>query len=204
MIKSAGVGACLGKADIVDAFKVMPLHPSQWHLFGGKWHSKFYFSVKLTFGCRSSPRIFDTLSEALCWILYNVCKLPFVLHLLDNFVVVDFPSSRPAHSISIVKSLLGVLLSEEKTIGPYMCLEFPSITLDSVAMQASLPQDKLTRIREAIKSWSAAAIFSKRDLLSLLGHLDFAMCIIPQDRSFVSRLLVLANSGQNLGDTNFR
>ena len=44
-------------------------------------------------------------------------------------------------------------------------------------------------------------IFSKRDLLSLFGHINFAMRIIPQGRSFVSRLLVLANSVQNLRDT---
>ena len=42
--------------------------------------------------------------------------------------------------------------------------------------------------------------FSKRDLLSLLGHLNFAKHIIPQGRSFVSRLLELANSVQNLSD----
>ena len=80
----------------------------------------------LVFCCRSSPRIFDTLSEALCWILYNICKLPFVLQLLDDFLVVDFPSSPPARSISIAKSLfheLDVPLSEEKTIGPWTRLK---------------------------------------------------------------------------------
>lgn len=185
--KSAGVGAWLGKAYITDVFKVMPLHPSQWNLFGVKWHSKFYFSVKLTFGCCSSPHIFDTLSEALCWILHNTCVLPFVLHLLDDFLVVDFPSSPPARSISTVKSLfheLGLPLSEEKTIGPSTRLEFLGITLDSILMRASLPQDKLSRIRVAIKSWSAAAILSKRDLLSLLGHLIFAMRFIPHARLY--------------------
>ena len=35
-IKKAGRGAWLAKADITDVFKVMPLHPSQWHLFGVK------------------------------------------------------------------------------------------------------------------------------------------------------------------------
>ena len=172
----------------------MPLHPSQWHIFGVKWRSKFYFSVKLTFGCRSSPRIFDTLSEALCWILYNTYKLPFVLHLLDDFLVVDFPSSPPARSISTVKNLfkeLGVPLSEQKTVGPSTRLEFLGITLDSVLMQASLPQDKLSRIREGIKLWSATVSISKRDMLSLLGHLNFAVRIIPHGRSFVSRLLAL-------------
>lgn len=122
MIKSAGQGAWLGNADITDPFKVMPLHPSQWHRFGVRWRSKLYFAVKLTLGCRSSPRIFDTLSEALCWILYNTHKLPFVLHLLD-----DFPASPPAHCISIVRdvfSSLGVPLSEEKTVGPSTCIVF--------------------------------------------------------------------------------
>ena len=32
LIKWAGVGTCLGKANITDGFKVIPLHPSQWHL----------------------------------------------------------------------------------------------------------------------------------------------------------------------------
>ncbi len=204
MIKAAGARAWLGKADITDAFKVMPLHPSQWHLFGVKWRSKFYFSVKLTFGCRSSPCIFNSLSEALCWILYNTYNLPFVLHLLDDFLVVDFPSSPPARCFSTVTNLfhdLGVPLSVEKTIGLSTRWEFLGITLDSVLIQASLPLDKLTRIREAIKSWSTAISISKRDLLSLLGHLNFAMRIIPHGRSFVSRLLDLANSVKDLKDT---
>ncbi len=67
-------------------------------------------------------------------------------------------------------------------------------------MQASLPQDKLLRIRESIRSMSAATVLSKRDLLSLLGHLNFAMRIIPHGHSFVSRLLTLANSVKNLID----
>ncbi len=204
MIKAAGQGAWLGKADITDAFKVMPLHPSQWHLFGVKWRSKLYFAVKLTFGCRSSPRIFDTLSEALCWILYNTHKLPFVLHLLDDFLVVDFPASPPARCITVVKdvfSSLGVPLSEEKTVGPSTRIEFLGIMLDSALMQASLPREKLCRIRDILKSFSSAASVSKRDLLSLLGHLNFAMRIIPQGRSFVSRLLDLSKTVKELHET---
>ena len=69
LIKLAGQGAWLSKADITDAFKIVPIHPSQWHLFGIKWEGKFYFAVRLTFGCRSSPALFNMISEALCWIL---------------------------------------------------------------------------------------------------------------------------------------
>lgn len=36
-IKLARKGTWLGKADVTDPFKVMQLHPSQWHLFEIKW-----------------------------------------------------------------------------------------------------------------------------------------------------------------------
>ena len=54
MITTAGRGAWLRKANITDAFKVMPLHPSQWHLFCVRWGAKLYFSVRLAFGWRSA------------------------------------------------------------------------------------------------------------------------------------------------------
>ena len=203
LIKQAGVGAWLGKADITDAFKVMPLHPSQWHLFGIKWRSQMYFYARLAFGCRSSPRIFDTLSEALCWVLLNVHRLPFVLHLLDDFLVVDFPFSPPARCISVVKATfghLGVPLSEEKTQGPLTSIEFLGIQLDSLLMRASLPAEKLVRVRAVLASAAVSVSMTKRDLLSLLGHLNFAMRIIPHGRSFVSRLLSVAKSVPALHD----
>ncbi len=61
-------------------------HPSKflasvWHLLD----KKFYFAVRLTFGCKSSPKIFDMLSEALCWILQNNHAIPYLIHLLDDF-----------------------------------------------------------------------------------------------------------------------
>ncbi len=68
LIKIAGQAAWLAKIDITSAFKVMPIHPDAWHLFGIQWAGKFYFAVRLTFGCKSSPKFFDMLSEAICWI----------------------------------------------------------------------------------------------------------------------------------------
>ncbi|XP_063055926.1 uncharacterized protein LOC134449746 [Engraulis encrasicolus] len=203
MIKTAGHGAWLAKADITDAFKTMPIHPADWPLFGIQWQSKFYFAVRLTFGCRSSPHIFNCLSEALCWVLLNVYKVPFLLHLLDDFLLVDFPSLRTGvlDTLKCVFTELGVPLSEEKTIGPSTTIEFLGIVLDTEKMQASLPLDKLDRIRTVIASFLSAPAVSKREMLSLLGHLNFAMRIIPQGRSFISRLLTLAHSVPNLSDT---
>lgn len=134
LIKMTGRGAWLSKADITDAFKIVPILPSQWHLFGIKWRSKFYFAVRLTFRCRSSPCLFNMVSEALCWILLNNSGLPSVLHLLDDFLLIDSPRDNSGASLSKLKHLfhrLGVPLSEEKTSGPATSLEFLSIKHES-------------------------------------------------------------------------
>ncbi|XP_071060142.1 uncharacterized protein [Pseudochaenichthys georgianus] len=206
LIKFAGQGAWLSKADITDAFKIIPIHPSQWHMFGIRWESKFYFAVRLTFGCRSSPCIFNSFSEALCWILLNVVRIPSVLHLLDDFLLIDPPRDNSGDSLAKLQTCfqeLGVPLSVEKTLGPNTRLGFLGITLDSVDMEASLPTDKLQRIRDISKAFCEQQVITKQQLLSLLGHLNFAMRIIPQGRSFISRLLDTASAAENLHDHVF-
>ena len=70
LMKRPGVGAWFGKTDITDAFKVMPLHPLQWHLFGIRWCSQmsFYAHLFQTLGHLAVVAVwaFDTLAEALC------------------------------------------------------------------------------------------------------------------------------------------
>nr|XP_033958140.1 uncharacterized protein LOC117460704 [Pseudochaenichthys georgianus] len=206
LIKFAGQGAWLSKADITDAFKIIPIHPSQWNMFGIKWEAKFYFAVRLTFGCRSSPCIFNSFSEALCWILLNNVRIPSVLHLLDDFLLIDPPRDNSGASLAKLKCCfqeLGVPLSGEKTIGPDTSLEFLGITLDTIDMKASLPIAKLQRIRDITKSYCEQQVITKQQLLSLLGDLNFAMRVIPQGRSFISRLLDAASAVTNLHDRVF-
>ncbi|XP_071781595.2 uncharacterized protein LOC139931867 [Centroberyx gerrardi] len=203
LIRLAGRGAWLSKADITSAFKVLPIHPDFWRFFGVCWKGAYYFSVRLTFGCRSSPRIFDSLSEALCWILTNNHRLPYILHLLDDFLVVTPPASPPhlgLTTLTKVFSELGVPLSEEKTSGPSTSIEFLGITLDSISFQASLPSEKIQRITLLLSNYLLADRCTKRQLLALLGHLNYAICIIPQAKSFLSNLLTKAAAVPSLHD----
>ncbi|XP_069051374.1 uncharacterized protein [Lepisosteus oculatus] len=195
LIKIAGPGAWLAKAEISSAFKVMPLDPDFWHLFGVHWRNKFFFAVHLTFRCRSRTKIFDTLAEALCWILLNNYRLPFLVHLLDDFLTVDFPHASPARASSTLTSVfgkLGVPLATDKTTGPSHIIQFLGITLNSINFSASLPREKIDRIQTYISTYSSAKSCTKRELLSLLSHHNYAMCIIPQGRSFISYLLELS------------
>ncbi len=125
----------------------MPIHPDFWHLFGIRWQERFYFSVRLTFGCRSSPKIFDMLSEAICWILSNNYDVPYLVHLLDDFLIISPPDSIPAAHLlttQTVFSELGIPLAQDKTAGPSTSIEFLGISLDSQKFQASLQKKNLT------------------------------------------------------------
>ena len=68
LVKRNGKGSWLCKTDISDAFKLLPIHPSLWPFHAIKWDNQYYFYTRLVFGSRSSPKIFDHLSQAICWI----------------------------------------------------------------------------------------------------------------------------------------
>ena len=68
IIQQLGRGTQLCKTDLVDAFKQLPTRPEVWPFQGVFWQGKYYFFTRLVFGCRSSCKIFDTLSRAIAWI----------------------------------------------------------------------------------------------------------------------------------------
>ena len=84
--------------------QVVSLHPSRWRPCGVRRRGLFYFAVRLAFGCHGSPKIFDALSGALCWVLSDEGGLPFVLRLLDDFLLVDFPSADPGRGVTTLRS----------------------------------------------------------------------------------------------------
>ena len=90
-IKRAGRGAWLSKLDNEAAFHIIPVHPSQWHLLGMKWEGKYYFDKVLSMCGRSSPCIFDSLSEAIEWICITNYLIEILVHLLDDFLSVASP-----------------------------------------------------------------------------------------------------------------
>ena len=45
VLKSLGAGFFLVKTDIISAFRIIPIHPSDFSLLGMKWDNQFYFDV---------------------------------------------------------------------------------------------------------------------------------------------------------------
>ena len=77
-------------------------------------------------------------------------------------------------------------------------MEFLGITLDSLSFQASLPPEKTHQTALLISNFLLAHTCTKWQVLSLQGHLNYAIRIIPQGRSFLSHLLSVAASVPSL------
>ena len=134
--------------------------------------------MRLAFGCRSSPRIFDSLAQAICWIASNNYNIHCILHLLDDFLTIDLPSSDGESTFSTMMFIFNILkvpLSENKLEGPCTCLEYLGVILDSDSMQCRLPAVKVVRIMNFIKELLSKRSCTKRELLQLLGHMNFAL-----------------------------
>ena len=201
IIKTLGKGAWLIKTDITDAFKTIPLAPKLWPYHGIKWNGEIFFFNRLVFGGRSSPAIFDNLSKAVCWIAEHNYGIKNILHLLDDFLVI-VPYEENAQDIMDrllgIFANLGIPLSVKKTEGPCSELEYLGIFLDTVKMEARLPVEKVIRIQGIIEAFSLKKTCTKRELLSLLGHLNFASRVIHPGRSFVSHLIKLSTTVSKL------
>ena len=201
-IQHCGQGALLCKMDIADAFKQLPIKSSQWPLFCVKWNHMYYVYVRLVFGCRSSPKIFDTLSQAISWIASHNYGIETIFHLLDDFLTVDksdlCTGLRTKALLDLIFAILKVPLSHHKCIGPSCCLEYLGIILDSERMEARLPLNKVQRIIKFIEELLAKPACTKLELLQLLGHFNFASRVIIPGRTFVSYLIHLSTTVKEL------
>ena len=121
-----------------------------------------------------------------------------IFHLLDEFLTVDKPDlcagERTMALLTLLYARLNVPLAKHKCSGPSYCSEYLGIILDSRNIVAKLPFDKVQRIIKFIETLLDKNKCSKRELLQLLWHLNFASRVILPSRSFVSYLISLSTT----------
>ena len=68
LVLEAGKESTLVKADIKEAYRMLPIHPEDQGLLGTQWEGEFYTDKALPLGLRSVPKIFTAVADALQWI----------------------------------------------------------------------------------------------------------------------------------------
>ena len=192
MIKKSGRGSALAKTDIKSAFRIIPVHPSDYQLLWFQWKGKWYVDRCLPMGCSSSCRIFEEFSSSLEWIARHKLGVENIIHILDDFLIIDQSLSRCGSQLALFLDLcneLGVPIAQEKTAGPCHILSFAGIELDCLAFEARLPQEKIHKCLSAIEHTLSHKKVTLKELQSLIGLLNFACCAIIPGRVFLRRLI---------------
>ena len=193
-IQQLGKGTQLVKLDIKDAYRIVPVHPADYHLLGITWQGKLYIDRALPFGLRSAPKIFNAIADFVAWVLASN-GISYLLHYLDDFLFMAAPLS-PQGAVVLdlaLKTLqrLGIPVAVNKTEGPTTMLIFLGILIDTVTFELRLPAEKLSRLKEMVTAWAGKQYCTRRDLESLLGHLSHAATVIRQGRVFLRQLFPL-------------
>jgi hypothetical protein len=145
-----------------------------------------------------SCSIFERFSSALQYILQSVYGCFAVFHILDDFMFVGPPNcsstQRDLDAFISLASKSGIPVKHSKTVLPSTVIVAHGIELDSVAMQARLPQDKIDRARSLIEQYCTKRRITVRDVQSLVGLLNFACKVIRLGRAFLRRLIELTSA----------
>ena len=195
LVLQAGAGALIAKSDIESAFRIIPICPSDRHLLGFMVDNEYYVDNCLPMGCRSSCAIFEQFSKALQWVAQNKLLIPYVSHILDDFIFIGPSNSQIAeNALDAFLALChhcNVPIKEEKTIRPAPCVVVHGIELDSVKMQARLPMEKIKAAKESIEQLLMQRHATLKELQSVIGLLNFACKVVAPGRPFLRRLINL-------------
>ena len=155
-----------------------PFHAQEYHLLGIKWKGHYYYDKCMPMGCSSSYKTFETFSTAIEWIAQDKLGIANLLHLLDDFLLIQPTESQCSKSLQFFLELcdfLGIPMAPEKTFGPSTILTFAGIELDTIRCESRLPEDKLLKCKQLIAVFIKKRKATLRELQSLIGVLNFAI-----------------------------
>ena len=89
---SGGRGTLLAKMDIRQAYRNVPIHPTDRPLLGMQWKGAIFVDAALPFGLRSAPLIFSVITDVLQWVMEKM-GIEWVPHYIDDFITMGAPGS---------------------------------------------------------------------------------------------------------------
>ncbi|KAJ1148816.1 hypothetical protein NDU88_001642 [Pleurodeles waltl] len=86
-VRALGRGALLAKTDIESAFRLLPVHPDDYHLLGFQFQGEYYYDQCMPIGCSISCSYFEQFISFLqCFFLLRTGHRE-VIHYLDDFLI---------------------------------------------------------------------------------------------------------------------
>lgn len=195
LIQHFGKGSLMAKTDIAHAYKIIPIHPSNYNLLGFRVHNEYYYDKTLPFGLSYSCQLFERFSSALQWILEHKFQVQGCAHILDDFFFIGPPNSPACENALLsfysLSRQISFPIKQEKTVYPTTILTFLGLELDSERMEVRLPDDKLLKLKLEVQSFLSRSKATLKELQSLIGSLNFACAVVAPGRPYLRRIIDL-------------
>ena len=191
-------GAYLCKVDLKSAYRSIPINPKNYKFMGLSWlfddscKRSFFVDTKLPFGSRKACYIFTRLSNAIARMLHR--KNVTTVNYLDDILIISENKSQSwldlDKTINLLVSL-GLDINWDKVEPPTQSLSFLGVQIDTVKRVLSLPPLKLAETKDLINTWLQKKRASKKQILSLLGKLNWCCRVVFGGRTFMRNIINL-------------
>ena len=84
---------------------------------------------------------------------------------------------------------LGLVFQDSKTVCSTTQIKFLGLKLDSIAMEAHLPSNKLVFLKLLLQEWSIKCVACLLEVQELVGFLQFVSQVIPCSCSFLHHII---------------
>lgn len=196
-IRLMGRGCFMAKVDIEAAYRHVPIDPFDWDKLAFCWPSDslddLYLDGYLQFGLKNACEVFNRIGRAIVRMMRRRgfhCIIVYV----DDFIIICPTEAMAWYAFWALRALLRKLgfqvnMRAHKCIPPCQLIEFLGITLNSVAMTASLSAAKLASLLHTINDTLHRHTITRRNLDKLNGKLNWVCKVVYGGRTFLRRLI---------------
>ena len=196
-----GKGVMGYKRDLDRAFKQLPANISDWPLTGISWFGAILFDKTTVMGCKSAPYSCQRTTSFIRHIMKNLKY--FMANYVDDLMGLEMQ-----HKVWNAYTTLGNLLrdlgakeAEDKAVPPTYHIEFLGVLFDLINMTIGITPERLQELSEELETWTLHKLFTRRELESLLGKLQFISNCVRPGRVMVLRLRNGLKNMQRTHDT---
>ena len=158
----------MGKCDVHNAYRNVPIHPRDTSWLGLQWDEVVYVDTVLPFGLRSAPKIFTAVADAFHWVVLQA-GMEYMFHYVDDFITIASTNKKCQEAMQTVHTVGIRTRSTDGAQEDGGSGTFFGVEIDTVAMEAWLPQEKLAELVSLLEKWLGRKHCIKEDLESLTG-----------------------------------
>ena len=188
--------AYLGKVDLRDAFRNIPLSPSQYPLTVFRFEGRYYYDTRLPFGSGSSCKIFQEFSSALADQIQLLCPAINTEVVLDDYIFVgpsSFLVNQAINSFLELCEKINLPINHGETVYATTCLVYLGIEFDTVSAELRLDRTKLQKLKNTLRKTIRRKKITKQQCQEVVGFLNWCCRVIRPGRAFLRHLIDLGS-----------